>query len=65
METLHLEKVKELKFREQYALEKLKSRETDVEKAAYENLQKTLKDEELFWYRENDAKKTVWIELYS
>ena len=48
METLHLEKVKELKFREQYALEKLKSRETDVEKAAYENLQKTLKDEELF-----------------
>lgn len=64
METLHLEKVKELKFREQQALERLKSRESDVEKAAYEHRQKSLKDEELIRYRENDAKKTVEMELY-
>jgi hypothetical protein len=64
METMHLEKVKELKLREQSTMDRIKSRDNEVEKAAYEHRQKVLKDEELMRYRENDAKKTVEMELY-
>ena len=64
MEHLHLEKVKELKLREQQAMDRIKGRDSEVEKAAYEHRQKVLKDEELMRYRENDAKKTVEMELY-
>jgi hypothetical protein len=64
MEHLHLEKVKELKQREQQAMERIRQRDQDVEKAAYEHRQKVLKEEELLRYRENDAKKTVEMELY-
>lgn len=45
-------------------MDRLKSKEIDVEKAAYEHRQKVLKDEELLRYRENDIKKTVEMELY-
>jgi hypothetical protein len=64
MEQLHLEKVKELKLRETNAMDRLKCKELEVEKAAYEHRQKVLKDEELARYRENDVKKTVEMELY-
>jgi hypothetical protein len=37
MEQLHLDKVKELKLREQQALERIKARDMEVEKAAYEH----------------------------
>lgn len=64
MEHMHLEKVKELKLREQQAMERIRARDQDVEKAAYEHRQKVLKDEELMRYRENDSKKTIEMELY-
>ena len=64
MENLHLEKIKELKLREHGAMDRIKSRDLEVEKAAYEHRQKVLKDEELMRYRESDAKKTVEMELY-
>ena len=35
MEHLHLEKVKELKLREQQAMDRIKGRDSEVEKAAY------------------------------
>ena len=37
METLHLDKVKELKIREQQVMDRIKQRECEVEKAAYEH----------------------------
>ena len=45
-------------------MDRLRSKEVDVDKAAYEHRQKVLKDEELMRYRENDIKKTVEMELY-
>ena len=45
-------------------MDRIKARDTEVEKAAYEHRQKVLKEEELLRYRENDAKKTVEMELY-
>ena len=45
-------------------MDRIRARDQDVEKAAYEHRQKVLKDEELLRYRENDAKKTVEMELY-
>lgn len=35
METLHLDKVKELKAREENAMDRIRSRELELEKAAY------------------------------
>ena len=64
METLHLEKVKEIKSREQDALNRLKNKENELEKAAYAHRQKVLRDEELMRYREAEVKKTVEMELY-
>ena len=64
MESLHLEKVKELKSREENALDRLKSREMELDKAAYQHRQHVLKEEETMRYRENDIKKTVEMELY-
>ena len=63
MEQMHIDKVKELKLREQAAQDRLKSREQEIEKLAYEHRQKVLKDEELMRYRESDVKKTVEMEL--
>ncbi len=64
MEQLHLDKIKELKLRETNAMDRLRQKELEIEKAAYEHRQKVLKDEELMRYRENDIKKTVEMELY-
>ena len=64
IEQLHLDKIKELKLRETNAMDRLRQKEIEVEKAAYEHRQKVLKDEELARYKENDVKKTVEMELY-
>ena len=52
METMHLEKVKELKEREQNAMDRIKSKENELEKAAYTHRQSVLKDEETMRYKE-------------
>ena len=38
METIHLEKVKELKQREENAMARLKSREIELDKSAYQHI---------------------------
>ena len=63
MEKLHLEKVKELKTREQETVLRIKDKERQVEQVAYEHRQKVMKDEELLRYREADVKKTMEMEL--
>lgn len=63
MENLHLEKVKELKMREEAALDRIKSKEREIEQAAFTHRQKVLAAEETMRLRENDIKKTVEMEL--
>jgi hypothetical protein len=63
MENLHLEKVKELKMREEAALERIKHKEREIEKASFTHRQKVLTAEETMRLRENDVKKTVEMEL--
>lgn len=63
MENLHLDKVRELKAREENAMERIRSREVELEKAAYAHRQSVLKEEETMRYREQDVKKTVEMEL--
>lgn len=63
MEKLHLEKVKELKHREQETLQRIKNKEREVEHVAYEHRQKVLKDEEMLRYKEAEIKKTMEMEL--
>lgn len=64
MDTIHLEKVKELKAREENAMDRIKSRESELEKAAYTHRQAVLKEEETMRLRETDVKKTVEMELF-
>ena len=63
METLHLDKVRELKEREDNAVQRIRSRELELEKSAYLHRQQVLKTEEHARYRDTDAKKTVEMEL--
>lgn len=63
MEKLHLEKVKELKVREQETIQRIKNKEREVETVAYEHRQKVLKDEEMLRYKEAEVKKTMEMEL--
>lgn len=63
MEKLHLEKVKELKTREQETISRIKEKERQVEQVAYEHRQKVMKDEEMLRYKEADVKKTMEMEL--
>jgi len=64
MDTIHLEKVKELKSREENAMDRIKARESELEKAAYQHRQSVLKEEEMMRLRETDIKKTVEMELF-
>lgn len=64
MENLHLDKVRELKQREENAMERIRSREAELEKSAYTHRQHVLKEEENMRYREDNVKKTVEMELY-
>lgn len=61
---MHLDKIKELKMRENEAWERIKNKERDIEKASFEHRQKVLKDEEVMRYREGEVKKSVEMELY-
>lgn len=63
MEALHLDKIKELKLREQEAWDRIRNKEREIEKVSYEHRQKVLKDEEVMRYREREVKKTVEMEL--
>ena len=63
METMHLEKVKELKSREESAMDRIRNKEREIEKSAFGHRQTVLKDDELMRYRENDVKSTVAMEL--
>ena len=63
MENLHLDKVRELKTREENAMERIRSREVELEKAACSHRAYVLKDEENMRYKESDIKKTVEMEL--
>lgn len=63
MEKLHLEKVRELKARESETIERIKHKEREVEKVAFEHRQKVLKDEEMLRYKEAEVKKTMEMEL--
>ena len=63
MERLHLEKVKELRVREQETVMRIKDKERQVESVAYEHRQKVMKDEEMLRFREADVKKTMEMEL--
>lgn len=63
MERLHLEKVKELRVREQETVSRIKEKERQVESVAYEHRQKVLKDEEMLRYKEAEVKKTMEMEL--
>jgi hypothetical protein len=44
-------------------MERIRSRESELEKSAYTHRQNVLKDEEGRRYRESDSKKTVEMEL--
>jgi hypothetical protein len=63
MENLHLEKVKELKLREEAAIDRIRNKEREIDKAAFTHRQKVLTTEETMRLRENDVKKTVEMEL--
>lgn len=63
MESLHLEKVKELKVREQETISRIKNKEREVEKVAFEHRQTVLKDEEMLRYKDAEVKKTMEMEL--
>ena len=63
MERLHLEKVKELRVREQETVSRIKEKERQVEAVAYEHRQKVLKDEEMLRYKDAEVKKTMEMEL--
>ena len=63
MEKLHLDKVKELKQREQETIQRIRNKEREVEQVAFEHRQKVLKDEEMLRYKEADVKKTMEMVL--
>lgn len=62
METLHQDKLRELKLRESEAWERIKNKEREMEKMSFEHRQKILRDEELVRFKEQDIKKSVEID---
>ena len=62
MEQMHLDKVKELKFKENETIQRIKERERIIEQAAYEHRQKVLRDEETLRFKESEIKKTIELE---
>jgi oral-facial-digital syndrome 1 protein len=63
LEGLQQEKLRELKIRESEAWDRIKNRERDLDKQAFELRQRQLRDEEVLRARENETKKTVEVEL--
>lgn len=60
---LQQDKLRELKLRESEAWERIKNRERDLDKQAFEIRQKSLRDEDVFRARENEAKKNLEVDL--
>lgn len=63
IDSLHKEKIKELKVRENEIIERCKIKEREIEAAAFEHRQKVLQDLETLRFKELDSKKTVEMEL--
>lgn len=64
LELLQQDKLRELKLREQEAWERIKNRERDLDKQAFELRQKTLTSEDVLRAREVELKKTVEVEQH-
>ena len=63
LEGLQQEKLRELKIRESEAWDRIKNRERDLDKQAFELRQRQLRDEEVLRARGNENKKTMEVEL--
>ena len=63
IDSMHKEKIKELRVREAEILERCKIKEREIEAAAFEHRQKVLKDLETLRFKDQDSKKTVEMEL--
>lgn len=63
LDTMHKQKLKELKLREWEILERWKTKDREIESAAFEHRQKVLRDLEMLRYKEQETKKTVEMEL--
>ena len=61
---MHLDKLKELKARESEILNRVKTKEQEIERAAYEHRQKVLADSETLSHKAANERKTVEMELY-
>ena len=64
LEVLQSDKLRELKLRESEAWERIKNRERDLDKQAFEQRQKMITNEEVLRSRENEMKKTLEVELH-
>ena len=64
LEALQQDKLRELKLRESEAWERIKNRERDLDKTAFEIRQRQLREEEVHRAREQEAKKTIEVELH-
>ena len=62
MESLHQDKLRELKLRETEAWERIKNKEREIEKMSFEHRQRIGKDEEIVRYKELDIKKSIEME---
>ena len=63
LDTMHKNKIKELKQREHEIIERCKIKEREVEAVAFEHRQNVLKDLETLRFKEQDGKKTIEMEL--
>lgn len=63
LDSIHQEKIKELKLREREVLTRVREKERQVESAAFEHRQKVIKDLEMLRMKESEMKKTVELEL--
>lgn len=63
IERLQQDKIRELKVRENEALERIKNKERDLDKQAFEYRQKQLRDEEVLKAREGEVRKTMELDL--
>jgi hypothetical protein len=64
LELLQQDKLKELKLRESEAWERIKNRERDLDKQQFELRQNQLRNEDQLRSRENEAKKTLEVDLH-
>lgn len=63
LDSMHKDKIKELKQRESEVIERCKYKDREIEAAAFEHRQQVLKDLEMLRLKEQEMKKTVEMEL--